>query len=173
MARDRNARARIRQFLATGGPIVDSSGFATGILKERIDYSGSSVAFIQLIAAMEQKGEIVREIRGKRTYKICATAKTAKSFQAFARQSDASTTPRTDDAAGAEITIDYDLMAKALVREMWSAVAAVASNIPSDRDDTPAVMTDDYAHKLTAARQALDELFSDVESKAKATASRP
>ena len=70
MSRDRTARTRIRQFLSTSGPIVDPSGYATGVLKDAIGYSGSSVAFIQLIAAMDRDGEIEREIRGKRTYKI-------------------------------------------------------------------------------------------------------
>ena len=70
MPRDRTARSRIRQFLADAGPVVDPSGYATSVLREAIAYEGSSVAFIQLIAAMDHDGELKREIVGKRTFQI-------------------------------------------------------------------------------------------------------
>ncbi len=38
MARDRTARARIRELLAANGPVIDPSGYATGELKDAIDY---------------------------------------------------------------------------------------------------------------------------------------
>src|ERR1700679_816497 len=70
VVRDRTARSRIRNYLAEHGPIVDSSGRATAVLKDVIGYQGSAVAFIQLITAMDKSAEIEREIRGKRTYRI-------------------------------------------------------------------------------------------------------
>ena len=70
MSSDRTARARIRQYLATHGPVVDPSGYATGVLKDAIGYTGSSVAFIQLVTAMSKDQELSRSIRGKRTYRI-------------------------------------------------------------------------------------------------------
>jgi hypothetical protein len=39
-------------------------------LAEAVGYPGSSVAFAQLLSGMERDGLIVREIRGKRTYRI-------------------------------------------------------------------------------------------------------
>lgn len=39
-------------------------------LAEAVGYPGSSVAFAQLLSGMERDGLIVREVRGKRTYRI-------------------------------------------------------------------------------------------------------
>ncbi|BBZ31211.1 hypothetical protein MMAD_55060 (plasmid) [Mycolicibacterium madagascariense] len=171
MARDRTARARVRQLLATAGPIADTSGFATGVLKDRIDYRGSSVAFIQLIAAMEQEGEISREIRGKRTYKISATPDTVQAFRPVMSPPDGSATDTVDDVSS-KIDIDYDRLAKALVREVWSVLTAVASAAPERTALAPVDATssadDDYAVRIHAARKALDDLFDDVEAKAQA-----
>jgi hypothetical protein len=148
---------------------VDSSGFATGVLKERIDYKGSSVAFIQLIAAMERDGEITREIRGKRTYKISATPETQKAFMPVGSAPVARAAQATAEVDGTVISIDYDKLANALLRQLWSVISAVAT---ADRGEHEAVSaestSEDYMDKLTAARRALDELFSDVESKASA-----
>jgi len=63
-------RQRIVDFLTTHGPVEDRSGRATSVLKEAISYEASDGAFSQLVATMDYDGEIVREIRGKRTYRI-------------------------------------------------------------------------------------------------------
>jgi hypothetical protein len=39
-------------------------------LAEAVSYPGSSVAFAQLLSGMERDGLIMREVRGKRTYRI-------------------------------------------------------------------------------------------------------
>jgi hypothetical protein len=70
MSRDKTARSRIRQYLQTHGAVDDPNGYATSVLKEAIEYDGTPVAFIQLIAAMDRDGEITRTVRGKRTYRI-------------------------------------------------------------------------------------------------------
>lgn len=130
MVRDRTARMRVRQYLASSGPILDPSGLATAVLKQRIGYKGSSVAFIQLIAAMERDEEIVREIRGKRTYRIEAAPRT-----------DAHPDPEPDEiqepppaqAAKAPANtpqLDYDTLAKAIVTEFWAA--ATQGKPPAD-----------------------------------------
>lgn len=179
MARDRTARARVRQLLATGGPISDSSGFATSVLKERIDYKGTGVAFIQLIAAMEAEGEITREIRGKRTYKISATSATRDAYRPVAVTEAADSGQATPSSVVAPVvSIDYEKLAKTMVQELWSVFAAVASataNVQSPVESThseAAVDDDVYARRIEAARNALDELFNDVESRSKAAASK-
>lgn len=56
---------------------MDGSGHATGLLMKAVGYQGSSVAFIQLVAAMDRDGEISRDIRGKRTYRISSVGDSA------------------------------------------------------------------------------------------------
>lgn len=70
MARRTGARERVRAGLAEGGPVSDEKGRATVLLKDRVSYAGSDVGFVQLLSAMERSGEIVREVRGRRTYSI-------------------------------------------------------------------------------------------------------
>jgi hypothetical protein len=54
--------------------ISDPKGMASTVLAEAVGYPGSSAAFAQLLSGMERSGLIEREIRGKRTYRIAATA---------------------------------------------------------------------------------------------------
>ncbi len=80
-------------------------------MKDSIEYTGTAVAFIQLVAAMDRDGEITRTVRGKRTYRIGG--------------SDVTADPRAPvPAPGAAVTaapieIDYDRLARAMVREFF------------------------------------------------------
>ena len=63
-------RDRIISHLAADGEVIDPTGMASTRLAEAVGYPGSSVAFAQLLSGMERDGLIVREVRGKRTYRI-------------------------------------------------------------------------------------------------------
>lgn len=63
-------RERIISHLTAVDEISDPTGMASTRLAEAVGYPGSSVAFAQLLSSMERDGLIVREIRGKRTYRI-------------------------------------------------------------------------------------------------------
>lgn len=67
---DSNARRRALERLLAQGEIFDASGRAASILRNDIGYLATSAGFAQLLASMERAGEIRREIRGKRTYRI-------------------------------------------------------------------------------------------------------
>lgn len=56
------------------GEISDPAGMASTVLAEAVGYPGSSAAFAQLLSGMDRAGLIEREIRGKRTYRIAASA---------------------------------------------------------------------------------------------------
>ncbi|MFJ3667394.1 hypothetical protein ACIPSE_13150 [Streptomyces sp. NPDC090106] len=165
MVRDRTARLRIRQFLATAGPVVDPSGYATGVLKEAIGYTGSPVAFIQLIATMDREGEITREIRGKRTYRIEGVGvPPVPSAGALAPvESAAAPGGTTVTVPGLPpVEIDYKLLAQALIRELLVAGAA-EQGAPADAatadEDRLKAERDEYARRLELARAQLDELL--------------
>ena len=163
MSRDRTARTRIRQFLAGSGPIVDPSGYATGVLKDAIGYSGSSVAFIQLIAAMDRDGEIEREIRGKRTYKIEGIGvPPTPSVGAVAPMAHA-TSATVVTSGQPTIELDYKLLAQALVRELLAATAAAQElgsvGATSSDGDRVEAERDEYARRLEIARNQLDDLL--------------
>src|SRR5215831_16066694 len=66
-------RDRVLSYLADG-EISDPKGMASTVLAQAVGYPGSSAAFAQLLSGMERSGLIEREIRGKRTYRITATA---------------------------------------------------------------------------------------------------
>jgi hypothetical protein len=162
MSRDRTARTRIRQFLASSGPIVDPSGYATGVLKDAIGYSGSSVAFIQLIAAMDREGEIEREIRGKRTYKIEGVGvPPTPSAGAVAPLAATGALASVVTPGQPTIELDYKLLAQALVRELLAATAAAqgAGAGVTASDDRVEAERDEYARRLETARNQLDELL--------------
>ncbi|UGQ11097.1 hypothetical protein LO772_30535 [Yinghuangia sp. ASG 101] len=162
MHRDRTARLRIRQFLAASGPVVDPSGYATGVLKDAIGYSGSSVAFIQLIATMDREGEIAREIRGKRTYKIEGLGvPPTPTADALAPVEPARATATVAVPGQPTIEIDYTLLAQALIRELLVATVAAkeAPDTAAAEEDQLKAERDEYARRLKLARAQLDELL--------------
>lgn len=170
MSRDRTARARIRQYLAESGPVVDPSGYATGVLKDAIGYTGSSVAFIQLIAAMDRDGEIEREIRGKRTYSISGIG--VPQLVSPSIGAAAPVTAQTQSTLSAvsvpgqpTIELDYRKLAQALVRELLMAtasagsVAAASTDKSVDESERLAAERDEYLRRLESAREKIDELL--------------
>src|SRR5215467_8022883 len=80
-------RDRIVAYLADITEITDPAGMASTRLAEAVGYPGSSVAFAQLLSGMERDGLIVREIRGKRTYRITLAAGARAARAAAARRS--------------------------------------------------------------------------------------
>lgn len=159
--RDNTARARIRDYLLQRGPIIDSSGRATALLKDAIGYKGSSVAFIQLVAAMSKEGEIVREIRGKRTYKISGVGSAGAPVE----------DPNALVSAYGSTTaaIDYDSLARALLRQLatqYAAAGTPASDVEALRTERDLLIAerDAYALRLQLARRQLSALTgSDVD----------
>jgi hypothetical protein len=155
MSRDRTARTRIREYLRTHGPIDDPTGYATSVLKEVIEYEGTAVAFIQLIAAMDREGEIAREIRGKRTYRISLGHASSLAPAAPSKVPAEGISPSAQP-----IEIDYDRLARALVREFF-VQAAQNSMAGSGSAERLRAERDEYALKLEMARLRLGALLGD------------
>ncbi|MGH9102500.1 MAG: hypothetical protein ACRDYD_05895, partial [Acidimicrobiales bacterium] len=66
-------RGAILDRLSQVGNLVDERGRANAALRDATGYTGSGVAFAQLLAGMERSGLIEREVRGKRTYSVRLT----------------------------------------------------------------------------------------------------
>lgn len=148
--RDRTARFRIRNYLAEHGPIVDPSGRATAVLKDAIGYEGSPVAFIQLVTAMDKSKEIRRQIRGKRTYQISSLESRPPAI-ASSRAPTAAAPAVAHPVTGAAIEVDYDELARALLRETWR-LAGLASSQTSSTGEIS---------ELEATRQERDQLIAE------------
>lgn len=180
MQRDRTARRRIREYLDSTGPIDDPSGYATSLLKDAIDYTGSPVAFIQLVASMDNANEIEREVRGKRTYRIASAASSTRT-SAPPAAGGGMPSERSNHALRDDITVesilgesfDYSRLARAIVRELWDVaanqitpgapypVAEPSTQSASGVADQDALTAerDEYARRLEIARRSLDELL--------------
>jgi hypothetical protein len=99
-------RKQVAQYLTEHGPFEDSTGRATAKLREVLGYEGTDASFTQLIANMDRAGQLTREIRGKRTYRIIAAGDALPS----------STDDSLDAVDGAEM--DYDKVAAALLLQV-------------------------------------------------------
>lgn len=66
-------RERVIGWLLEHGDLIDEHGMASVVLARSVGYPGSSVAFAQLLSAMERCGLIRREVRGRRTYRVDLT----------------------------------------------------------------------------------------------------
>ena len=122
--RQDSARQRVRSYLREHGPLVDESGGATAKLRQTIVDEGTRIAFIQLIGAMERAGEITRDIRATRTYKI-----------ALAEGESMGHLPGSDDSQMSRSEVDYERLAAALLSEVARAIAV---GPPSDDGSDPA-----------------------------------
>jgi hypothetical protein len=153
-------RDRIIAHLASANEIIDPAGMASTRLAEAVSYPGSSVAFAQLLSGMERDGLIVREVRGKRTYRItladgatAATATTAATAaaggraraeaadasgaQAFGIATDGMTAIGADQALASPANVtgfDYDELARRLLIQVVRRLAAT----PTDLEQTVA-----------------------------------
>ena len=161
MGRDRTARTRIRQYLRTHGAVEDPIGYATSALRDAIEYQGTEVAFIQLIAAMDRDGEITREIRGKRTYRIALGHAEAGPDVPRPAPADSGAQLAQAAAVAQPIEIDYDRLARAVVREFFAQSAqnaVVGAVAPVERLRAE---RDEYALLLEMARLRLSGLLGD------------
>ena len=169
--RDATARSRIRAYLAEHGPVRDDRGGATTALREAVAYQGSAVAFIQLITAMDEAGEIVREIRGKRTYGIAAAEQPAGAEPASGsvEKPPHGMAPPTRTV---DLDIDYDELAKALLRQLAVALGSTQQqpepgsveeertrDLMAERDRLQ-TERDDYLARLEASRRQLNALVA-------------
>lgn len=120
MARDQTVRRRIIEYLTERGPVRDASGRATALLKDAVGYEGSDTGFTQLVSAMAKSGAIVREVRGKRTYRVSLSPSNHQASAGRAANGDLG-----DDQ------MDYDELAAALLARVTRILAA-----PSDPSES-------------------------------------
>ena len=116
MPRDVTVRARITEYLASNGPIEDSSGRATGRLKTAVAYGGGDQAFSQIMSSMADAGELLRVVRGKRTYRISVLGSDVVKV--------APVVPVLDEAVTDDGTMDYDELAASLLARVTQVLSA-------------------------------------------------
>lgn len=117
------------------GEVSDPGGLASTALAEAVSYPGSSVAFAQLLSAMERSGLIEREVRGRRTYRIRpagAVAPRARDAEPGGpvRMAEPEPDPGRAVAPGvapwpsAAGRLDYDVLARRLLAEVLRRMTA-------------------------------------------------
>jgi hypothetical protein len=130
-------RDRVIAYLASAKEIADPTGMASTRLAEAVGYPGSSVAFAQLLSGMERDGLIVREIRGKRTYRITlpegtsaqATARPANlAKEAASGPADATAATSAAPSRPPAAEFDYDELARRLLIQVVRRLAASSAD---------------------------------------------
>jgi len=126
-------RDRVLSCLADG-EISDPKGMASTVLAEAVGYPGSSAAFAQLLSGMERSGLIEREIRGKRTYRIAATAAgrrgAGSGIAVTARRGDQQAAAGDLAAASQPPDFDYDELARRLLVQVVRRLAGPPEEDP-------------------------------------------
>ena len=133
-------RDRVITYLAAVAEIADPAGMASTKLAEAVGYPGSSVAFAQLLSAMERDGLIARKVRGKRTYRITLADTTSTAAGARADRPTAGPAVATRPAAAARAELaavpaaapagfDYDELARRLLVQVVTRLAAAPASL--------------------------------------------
>lgn len=140
-------RAQILTFLATKGPIVDPSGHANRKLRDSLGFDGSTGAFTQMLAAMDQAGLVQRTIKGRRTYSIqlgpaaqnFADAEPREAAPPQAAPPQAVPGTAVERAEPQSKQFDYDEMAAAVLRSLGRLLTAApaATQVIPERSVTP------------------------------------
>jgi len=106
-------RQQVAHYLAQQGSLEDPTGRATAKLREALGYEGSEASFTQLISNMDRAGQLTREVKGKRTYRIVGVEQAAQVDHD-------SVADRVDPEDSA---MDYDAVASALLVQVVQTVA--------------------------------------------------
>lgn len=151
MPRDTTVRQRVIDYLVDHGPVSDNSGRATSQLKEAVGYNGGDAGFIRIVGLMAESGEIEREVRGKRTYRISASEQGRADSAGRPRPMSVATAAPAGAVAevGADGELDYDELAAALL-------ARVARTL------TTAEASASAGDQAAWARRRLDQLEAKV-----------
>jgi chromosome segregation ATPase len=88
-------------------------------LKDGVGYEGSDTGFTQLVSAMAKSGALLREVRGKRTYRISLSSNNQPRSIAVSAREDHGENP-----------MDYDELAAALLARVTRILSA-----PSDASE--------------------------------------
>jgi hypothetical protein len=163
-------RERIIAYLAEAGELYDANGMASTQLAAAVGYPGSSVAFAQLLSGMERSGLIVREVRGKRTYRIgLGPAGVVSGGGAGAAVPGVPRVPAAGEAGPGVAGFDYDELARRLlvqvVRRLATADAGASAPDRSASADEPAAPDQPAALDQSASldRLALQETVTGLE----------
>lgn len=155
-------REHVVAFLTEAGELYDKDGLASTRLAEAVGYPGSSVAFAQLLSGMERSGLIVREVHGKRTYRIALgdvegfgpVSRAPVRDIASVAGAVAGSSPGVGSSFG---DFDYDELARRLlvqvVRRLAASTASAASSAEAAGDPGPAAndTVADLEHELASA----------------------
>jgi len=113
-------RQQVAEYLTQHGPLEDVTGRATAKLMKALGCAGPVANFTQLISNMDRSGQITREVRGKRTYRITVAAGDLP----------VSVDERPDELETAEM--DYDKVASALLIQVVQNLTKGASGGEND-----------------------------------------
>jgi hypothetical protein len=94
------------------------------VLKSAVGYEGSDTAFTQLVSAMAKSGALVREVRGKRTYRLSLDPHSHVTRGAVRPVVEA-----VDD--GVDTLMDYDELAAALLARVTRILATPSESSES------------------------------------------
>jgi hypothetical protein len=135
-------REHVVAFLTEAGELYDKDGLASTRLAAAVGYPGSSVAFAQLLSGMERSGLIVREVHGKRTYRI-----TLGDVEGFGPVSRAPARPAAVSADPVPVPgdFDYDELARRLLVQVVRRLAAIPDAPVRQARQAPAAVADTVA----------------------------
>jgi hypothetical protein len=122
-------RRQVMAYLAANGEIFDERGLAARRLGEGIGSESTAAGLAQLLAAMEKAGQIRREIRGKRTYRIALGPNADAALVAASGGQGPSTAAAPSPAAQGPATVPTGS-----IPAVAAAAASVASMIPPNAE---------------------------------------
>jgi hypothetical protein len=166
--RDTTVRQRVIEYLANHGPVEDKGGRATSRLKEAVGYAGGDAGFIRIVSLMAESGEVLRDVRGKRTYRISASEEAVASAPRRNPSPTASLgNGRGDDQVlltSATGEFDYDELATALLVRVTRVLANETEDRGTDQAAWARRRMDQLEAKVVSLQRDLARARADVQA---------
>lgn len=151
-----------------GGELADPSGMATPLLRELVGYTGGANGFVALLKSMEEAGQITRDVRGRRCFRISLTNKK----KAGASRSSSAPTPSLVTQPSPQKVVDPETVTDDVKGLAWALLQATVEVLNNQGSPSPQLL-EEAQREIQALTNRVVDLEQQLEDARQLVAEAP